>query len=77
MPYRTNSDLPAAVREHLPDHAQDIYRKSFNNAWVQYADPRKRRGKTSREETAHRVAWAAVENAYEKGAGGRWRRKPD
>ena len=75
MPYPSNAELPAAVRDHLPKHAQDIYRKAFNNAWDQYADPDKRRGETSREETAHRVAWAAVEQQYEKGEDGDWHRK--
>ena len=26
MPYRVNAELPASVRNHLPEHAQDIYR---------------------------------------------------
>ena len=75
MPYRTTAELPPAIREHLPKHAQEIYASAFNNAWIQYADPRKRRGKASREETAHKVAWAAVERLYEKGDDGKWRRK--
>ena len=32
MPYESRSDLPASVREHLPDHAQDIYKEAFNGA---------------------------------------------
>ena len=34
MPYRANSDLPPSVRHHLPDHAQDIYRETFNHAFA-------------------------------------------
>lgn len=75
MPYRTVADLPAAIREHLPKHAQRIYMSAFNNAWSQYADSRKRRGKASREETAHMVAWAAVERLYEKREDGGWHKK--
>ena len=75
MPYRTTAELPAAIREHLPKHAQQIYRSAFNNAWTQYADSRKRRGKASREETAHKVAWAAVERLYEKRDDGRWHKR--
>ncbi len=71
MPYETNEDLPPRVRNVLPDHAQDIYRAAFNNAWDEYADPEKRRGSESREETAHRVAWAAVKTKYAK-EDGRW-----
>jgi cation transport regulator len=71
MPYRNNSELPDSVREHLPSHAQDIYREAFNSAWDQYASPADRRGDASREETAHRVAWSAVKEKYEK-RGDRW-----
>ena len=37
MPYASNEDLPPSVRNHLPDHAQDIYREAFNSAWQHYA----------------------------------------
>ena len=73
MPYNQNSDLPASVTDVLPDHAQDIYRKAFNNAWKEYQDPEERRDDASREEVAHRVAWQAVKQAYEKGGDGKWR----
>lgn len=60
MPYRQNSDLPAPVRNHLPAHAQDIYREAFNHAFaVHSGDPRQ-------EESAHRIAWAAVKRRYAK-----------
>jgi cation transport regulator len=74
MPYDANADLPARVRNVLPPHAQDIYRMAFNNAWKEYADASKRRGTESREETAFRVAWAAVKEKYEK-ASGKWKAK--
>ncbi len=77
MPYKNTTDLPDAVREHLPDHAQDIYKDAFNNAWDQYANPRDRRDGGTREETAHRVAWAAVKREYAKDQStGRWQPKP-
>jgi cation transport regulator len=66
MPYNDVSELPESVRSHLPRHAQEIYRAAFNNAWNQYKDPGERRGKESREEAAHKVAWAAVKHEYEK-----------
>jgi len=60
MPYAANIDLPASVRNHLPAHAQDIYRAAFNNAYAAHeGDPRQ-------EEAAHRIAWAAVEKRYVK-----------
>jgi cation transport regulator len=35
MPYERNEELPKALRENLPVHAQDIYRAAFNNAWAE------------------------------------------
>ncbi len=63
MPYASNDDLPAPVRTHLPEHAQDIYREAFNHAFDRFA-----RGNEGR---AHAVAWAAVKRSYEK-VGGAW-----
>lgn len=60
MPYDTNADLPDSVKRHLPDHAQDIYRAAFNNAYADHA------GEAGREERAHRIAWAAVKRSYVK-----------
>ncbi len=65
MPYRSNVDLPAPVRNHLPDHAQDIYREAFNHAYATHA------GDVRQEEIAHRIAWAAVKRSYVK-LGDRW-----
>ena len=66
MPYEMTSQLPERVRSHLPPHALEIYLAAFNSAWEGYKDPQKRRGTESREETAHRVAWAAVKRQYRK-----------
>lgn len=63
MPYKHTSDLPDAVRKHLPTRAREIYLQAFNNAWTQYADAEKRRGHESREATAHKLAWGAVERS--------------
>jgi len=57
MPYATNGELPPQVRAHLPSRAQDIYRAAFNHAWTSNG---------GREETAHRIAWAAVKRSYHK-----------
>ena len=72
MPYQNISDLPEGVRGALPEHAQQIYMETFNNAWEQYKDPDERRGDASREEVAHRVAWSAVKEKYEKDDNGTW-----
>ena len=58
MPYDRNVDLPDSVRDNLPEHAQSIYCEAFNSAF----------------ETAHKVAWSAVKQKYEK-RGDRWRAK--
>lgn len=76
MPYKTIQDLPDSVKNNLPTHAQEIYKEAFNNAWEQYDRPEERRGSASREETAHRVAWAAVKREYEKDEqSGQWKKK--
>jgi len=66
MPYDSIAQLPQSVRDHLPKRAQQIYRRVFNDAWEEYADPKRRRDGASREETSHKVAWAAVERSSEK-----------
>jgi cation transport regulator len=63
MPYEKLEDLPDSVREHLPKHAQEIYRAAFNNAWDEYRHD---------EARAHRVAWGAVEKEYRKDDSGEW-----
>jgi cation transport regulator len=75
MPYKNLEDLPAQVKDNLPKHAHKIYLKAFDNAWEQYKEPKERRGKESREETAHKVAWAAVKQKYKKGKSGKWKEK--
>jgi cation transport regulator len=73
MPYRNNDELPEQVKNNVPRHAQDIYREAFNSAWEQYKDPQERREEDdSREETAHKVAWNAIKQKYEKGDDGKW-----
>jgi cation transport regulator len=65
MPYRDNDELPSALQQHLPEHAQDIYRAAFNDAFAAHAgDPRQ-------EEAAHRIAWAAVKRSFVK-VGDEW-----
>ena len=74
MPYKTIKDLPESVQAHLPQHALEIYLAAFNHAWQEYEDPKSRRGKASREEVAHKVAWSAVKQSYEK-HGEKWVKK--
>lgn len=67
MPYPKLEDLPDSVKNHLPKHAQEIFRAAFNNALKEYKE----------EEPAFRVAWSAVKRDYEKGEDGNWHKKPD
>ena len=75
MPYNSTNELPDSVRSVLPTHAQDIYKEAFNSAYEQYDTPGERRGDTPREETAHKVAWAAVKRVYAKAGDGHWYKK--
>ena len=76
MPFKHLSDLPGAITDNLPKHGQEIYMAAYNSAWNEYKDKSDRRGGTSREETAHRVAWAAVKNVYQKNLKtGKWEPK--
>jgi len=76
MTYGSTEELPGPVRNHLPPHAQEIYLEAYNNAFAEYADPKKRRGNASREDVSRRVAWAAVKKVYEKDQNtGEWKQK--
>lgn len=72
MPYPSNAELPDSVKSSLPDGAQDIYRSAFNRAWQSYDAPDEH--SLRRNETARRIAWAAVRRCYEM-IGESWQRK--
>lgn len=74
MPYESLDDLPEQVTAHLPRHGQEIYQAAYNNAWDEYASPEDRDGDAGREEVAHKVAWAAVKQKYEK-TNDHWQKK--
>lgn len=77
-PYQKISELPDNVKDNVPAHAQEIYMEAYNSAWNQYKDSEDRRADSSREETAHRVAWSAVKQKYDKDEKtGKWKRKDD
>lgn len=73
MPYKKIGDLPDAVRHVLPEHAQEIYMKAFNNAWPRYKEAAAEQGE-SQEGIAAKVAWSAVKREYVK-AGAKWVKK--
>ncbi len=65
MPYLTNKDLPANIRNVLPSAAQTIFRKAFNSAYKRYGRD---------EVRAFRIAWAVVKRSYYKTINGKWRK---
>ncbi len=65
VPYKQITQLPDSVKNNLPKHAQQIYKEAFNSAEEQYGE----------ESRAHRVAWSAVEQKYEKNEKGNWVKK--
>lgn len=67
MPYTSLNELPDSVKDHLPHHAQEIFKEAFNSASKEYA----------KEETAFKVAWSAVKNKYNKGKDGEWVKKEE
>jgi cation transport regulator len=73
MPYKDVADLPPGMRRLLPKHAQEIFLAAYNNAWVEYQDPIKRRGDIGIEAVARKVAWSAVKKEFAKDPEtGRW-----
>ena len=68
MPYNHNQDLPDSITQHLPEHAQTIFRKAFNNAYLEY---------DGNEVRAFKTAWAAVKQTYTKNDAGIWVIKPN
>jgi cation transport regulator len=65
IPCQQINELQDSVKEHIPRHAQEIFRAAFNNALEEYGE----------EERAFRVAWAAVKRDYEKSDDGKWHKK--
>ena len=65
MPYTKIEDLPDSIRKPLPKHAQEIFLKVFNSAYEEY----------SSEESAFKVAWAAVKKSFGKNSKGKWVKK--
>lgn len=62
MSYNTNNDLPDSVRNVLPEHAQNVFRKVFNNVYGEYE-----------EDICFKIAWKAVKRDYAKDpVSGKW-----
>lgn len=62
MPYKSNKDLPEAVRSALPAKAQGVFRNAYNSAAEEGMS----------EEKCNKIAWGAVKNAGWKKEGDKW-----
>lgn len=71
MSYSRIEELPDPVLNDLPERAQELYKEAYNSAETKYEDPEKRREDESQVDAAHREAWLAVKEKYEK-QDGRW-----
>ncbi len=65
MSYESIDDLPKAVREDLPEHAQQLYMKAYNDAHRDQGE----------DDFAEQAAWDAVTAEYEQDEAGQWHRK--
>jgi cation transport regulator ChaB len=74
MPYETVRQLPATIREVLPEKAKERYLKAYNQTWVEY-DKDAHRG-LNQGDLAHQQAWMAVKQEYIFDLG-EWRRKDE
>lgn len=62
MAYSKVDELPAEIKDQLPNHAQQMFMAAFNSAQSDGMD----------EESAKRVAWNSVKEKYKQGADGQW-----
>lgn len=71
--YRNNENLPEIIKVALPDEAQTIYRRAYNDVWAAHQD-----NETQLDDQAHQAGWAAVEEVFEHDeATGSWQRKAE
>jgi len=62
MAYSKVDELPAEIKQQLPEHAQQIFVAAFNSAQSDGMD----------EEAAKHVAWNSVKQMYQQGQDGKW-----
>lgn len=67
MLYQHIDELPNNVRAYLPTDAREVYLKAFNCALQEYANKVTQWAEFERAEAvAHKVAWSAIKDRYEK-----------
>jgi len=62
MRYESKSDLPHTLRDALPEEAQRIYLKAYQEAWDKYSEEES--SELDQEGVAHRQAMHAVEEEF-------------
>lgn len=62
MTYKQIEDLPAEVKEQLPQHGQQIFMAAYNATSENGMD----------EKSATKVAWDSVRNSYQQNENGEW-----
>lgn len=67
MPYKEANELPAQVKEQLPEHAQQIFMAATNAAQSDGMD----------EAAAMQVGWNSVKQEYAQGEDGKWQQKSE
>jgi cation transport regulator len=73
MPCDKIEDLPARIRNVLPNHEKEIYLSSFNNAYKEYRDKEKRIDLSQNlEAVCAKVAWNAIKQNYHKDSQRNW-----
>ncbi len=60
--YKSIEDLPDTVQDVLPEEAQELYLKAYNQSWEMYKEGEA--GQMSQEAVANRDGWAAVKREY-------------
>lgn len=73
MPYKNIKDLPENVKSPLPDAAQRLWLRVFNENFYRCRENKGSDG--SCEDVARISAWSAVKSRYKKGKDGKWEPK--
>lgn len=69
IPYKTNDDLPAAIRKVLPTSGQDTYREAYNKSWEKYEHLKDKASDVTddmKKAAVDSAAWEAVKKLYHK-----------
>jgi len=72
--YESTNELPIAVRKVLPQDAQQLYLRGYQEGWDKY--DASQAGDLDRRSIAHRQGWALVEHEFIHHEGtGKWYHK--